>query len=136
MKQIIIKIFNIIPLPLQFKMYLVIGGFAGLSYVLSANLSMMVFNNSLISGAIAFFISWMISYWGNLLFTFKVENKNHKVKLFKDIIRNIIVLLFLQSIIYCLYDILRINFQIVSFIAALSAPIVSYPLMKYWVFKD
>ena len=91
--------------------------------------------NSIITGTVSYLIAWLVSYWGNLLFTFKVVNKNHRVRIIKDIVRNIIVYLFMQSTMYILFDILHINFAITSFISALVSPLVSYPIMKYWVFK-
>ncbi len=141
------KILNRIPIPNHILSYLIIGGFSALTYMIVYNLSVICgihmlkideSNNilSIISVLLAFLFAWAVSFIFNSRITFKTDTKRSKIVIVKDFIRNVIVFIAMQLLTYVCINLLGLNHPITSFIAAGSSPVLSYPLMKYWVFKN
>lgn len=111
-----------------------IGGLATLTYFLLGVLFVTVWNMSLLIGnALAYVISFAVSYLGQSRFTFQSRDKD-SVRLPRFAAAQLIGL-GLNSFIVEACSRLGINYEISMIVASASVPIVVYLLCKFWVFR-
>lgn len=112
--------------------YIVVGIVATLIFYVAANLFERLYS-ALLATFLANVISFIFGYIAQMRFTFGV-NSGHKTMLSRYCILLALIFIYGQIITY-LGEFYMISYPITSAFIAVSVPLFSYPLQKFWVFK-
>ncbi len=112
--------------------YLLIGSIATFIFYLSSNMATQILPESL-STFIGNAISFMFGYFAQMRYVFNVTS-NHKAMIPKYLFLLIVIFSYGQIITFSA-SVISIPYLLTSAFIAISTPIFSYPLQKYWVFK-
>lgn len=88
---------------------------------------------------ISTFLGWvasaLVAYFGHIHFSYRVQ-ANHKKMGIRYIALLGINFIQISSMTYILYELLGVDYSLTSLIVGLSVSLVSYPLGKFWAFKE
>ena len=117
--------------------YLCVGIMATLIFYISANCCKAIGLQAFVATCIGNVISFVFGYFTQMRWTFKANTK-HKIMIPRYIFLLCLILLYGESIIL-LTHIFHLDsyipYYLISAFIALSVPLFSYPLQKFWVFS-
>lgn len=115
--------------------YLLVGSTTVLVFMLASSLMYYLIPHTIIATILGWVIGTVYSYFSHMLLTFKVQVK-HKTYIPKYILLTLISFIYNISGAWLLHDIMNIGYAISIFILSLIWPIVSYLIMKFFIFKN
>lgn len=113
--------------------FLCVGGFCSLSFIISSNFFLYAFKNEIFSLFCGNLVGILCGYFLQMRMTFRVE-ANHKSMFARYLILNLLLITYSQIALY-IAKYYGISYWISTFLIALSVPLFSYPIQKFWVFK-
>ena len=118
---------------MRFVSFVCIGGFCSLSFIVSSNLFLYVFKNEIFSLFCGNIIGILCGYFLQMRMTFRVK-ANHKSMFARYLVLNLLLIAYSQTALY-VAKCCGISYWISTFLIALSVPLFSYPIQRFWVFK-
>lgn len=112
--------------------YIFVGIVATLIFYISANCLEVVGLNEFIATFLGNALSFIFGYFAQMRFTFATES-NHKTMIPRYLALLALIFIYGQIVTFA-FSIFEMRYIIASAFIALSVPIFSYPLQKYWVF--
>ena len=90
----------------------------------------------LMANAIAFIISFMVSYTGQSLWTFNHKQHNHKSAASRFLVTQLFCSFALNQGLYALLlEFTTLHYLLASVIVLVTVPLATFSLSKYWAFK-
>ncbi len=119
----------------EFIRYGITGILSLLAYLLFSNL-LHVFDCPIwLATIIAWIISVLVSYFGHIHFSYKVTAK-HKTMSYRFMLMLAFHFLQTAGITYILSETFELPYLTTTIVTVLLTPITTYPIGKYWVFKE
>ncbi|MDC0335298.1 GtrA family protein [Pseudodesulfovibrio sp.] len=87
------------------------------------------------STILAWTASALVAYFGHIHFSYRVQ-ADHRRMLFRFMVLLGIDFLRTTGMTYLLYDLFKASYFLTTIIVGITAPLVSYPISKFWVFKE
>lgn len=113
--------------------FLCVGSFCSLSFIVASNLFLYVFKNEIFSLFCGNIIGILCGYFLQMRITFRVE-ANHRAMFIKYLTLNLFLILYSQLFLY-IANRYAIPYWFSTFGIALSVPLFSYPIQRFWIFK-
>ena len=125
---------------------LVSAGWGFVRYCLSGGASLLVYigvgNALYYSGlppALCTLLAWtgaaLVAYFGHIHFSFRVQADHRAMSLRFAVLLGINFLL-IAGFTYVLFGLLGVGYSVTSVLVSAATPLVTYPIGKYWVFRE
>lgn len=114
--------------------FVCIGGFCSLCFIGSSNLFLFLFGNNIIALFFGNMVGIFCGYFLQMRITFKVDAKHRKM-FGRYLILNILLITYSQVVLYICKDYF-IPFWLTTLFIAVSIPLFSYPIQKFWVYRE
>lgn len=114
--------------------YGIVGGSSAISYIAVSNILDYLSLPSMLSAGGAWLLSLLVSYFGHIHFSYKVNAKHNEYS-WRFIAMTGINLANTLLITYLIYNLLGLAYIYASLSVAIINPLVLYPIGKYWVFR-
>lgn len=115
--------------------YLFSGGLSALVFILSCDLMYYVIPQTMIATGLGWIITIVFGYFMHMKVTFQVAAK-HKTYVPRFILLTIINFVFNLSSAWLLHDVIGLGYEISVFVISVIWPLLSYFIMKFFVFKN
>lgn len=115
--------------------FLFVGGVAGFLYLVTSNLLDWMSFSSFSSASVARIVAMVATYLGHSYFTFSVKRITLE-GVTKFLLARVVVIGISVLITVVCHDYLETSYMTASIVVILATPFLTYPLAKYWIFKN